>query len=178
MDAAGAVYNELLNLIVWNKTNAGMGSLWRSKHELVFAYKNGKSKHINNVQLGKYGRNRSNVWAYAGVNSINSEHRDDLVLHPTVKPTAMIADALRDCSNKGDIVLDPFGGSGSTLLAAEQTGRFARLIEIDPGYCDVTIRRWQSMTGKQAVNMATGMTFDDHSAIAECEWRLANVKVA
>ncbi|WP_262694114.1 site-specific DNA-methyltransferase [Kordiimonas aquimaris] len=175
LGAAGATYSQLLNMIVWNKTNSGMGSLYRSKHELIFAYKNGKAGHINNVQLGKHGRNRTNVWDYAGVNSINSEHRDDLALHPTVKPTALIADALKDCSHQGHIVLDPFGGSGSTLLAAEQTGRCARLIEIDPVYCDVTIRRWQAMTGKSAVNTATGMSFDDHAAISECSWRLSNV---
>lgn len=106
MDAGGRVYDELLNLIVWCKSNAGLGSLYRSQHELIFAYKNGTAKHINNIQLGRFGRNRTNVWQYDGVNSINSEHRKDLKLHPTVKPTAMIADALKDCSNKGDIVLD------------------------------------------------------------------------
>lgn len=178
MTAAGVAYDQLLNLIIWNKTNGGMGSLYRSKHELIFAYKKGKAKHINNVQLGKYGRNRSNVWDYAGVNAINAEHRDDLALHPTVKPTAMIADALRDVSRKGDIVLDACGGSGSTLLAAEQTGRRARLIEIDPRYVDVTIRRWQEMTGKHAFNPATGWTFDQHTAIAECTWRLDNADAA
>ncbi len=178
MTAGDAVYDQLLNLIVWNKSNGGMGSLWRSKHELILAFKKGKAKHINNVQLGKFGRNRTNVWDYAGVNSINSEHREDLALHPTVKPTALIADALRDCSNKGDIVLDACGGSGSTLLAAEQTGRRARLIEIDPRYVDVTIRRWQEMTGKQAVNPATGWTFDQHTEITECKRRLEHANAA
>lgn len=178
MAAAGVAYDQMVNLIVWNKTNAGMGSLWRSKHELIFAYKKGKAKHINNVQLGRFGRNRTNVWDYAGVNAINAEHRKDLALHPTVKPTAMIADALKDVSHRGDIVLDACGGSGSTLLAAEQTGRRARLIEIDPRYVDVTVRRWQEMTGKQAVNPATGWTFEAHSAITECKWRLENADAA
>lgn len=178
LTAAGSIYDQWLNLIVWNKTNAGMGSLYRSQHELVLAYRKGTAAHVNNVQLGKYGRNRSNVWTYPGVNSIGSEHRKDLALHPTVKPTQMVADAILDCSNKGDIVLDAFGGSGSTLLAAEQTGRRARLVELDPGYCDVTIKRWEEMTGRQAVNLDTSRTFFGETQIAECEWRLTNVKVA
>jgi DNA modification methylase len=150
----------LQNLCVWNKDNGGMGSLYRSKHELVFVFKNGTGKHINNIELGKHGRYRTNVWDYPGVNSFGGGRMNELALHPTVKPVAMVSDALKDCSKRGGIVLDPFGGSGTTLIAAEKTGRKARLIELDPLYCDVTIRRWQALTGKQALNITTGQTFN------------------
>lgn len=151
---------ELINLCVWNKTNGGMGSLYRSKHELVCIFKTPGAAHVNNVELGRHGRNRTNVWDYAGVNSFGRGRAADLADHPTVKPTALVADAIMDVSHRGDIVLDAFGGSGATLLAAERTGRRARLIELDPLYLDLAIRRWQALTGKAAVHSGTGETFD------------------
>lgn len=159
--AAGKSYEELKNICVWNKSNGGMGSLYRSKHELIAVFKNGKEPHVNNIELGKHGRNRTNVWDYAGQTSIGSKRDKELAMHPTVKPVAMIADAIRDCSERDQIVLDPFGGSGSTLMAAERTGRVARLIELEPKYVDVTIRRWQNATGEKAILAATGQTFYD-----------------
>lgn len=153
MTASKDVYTEFKNLCVWNKNSGGMGSLYRSKHELVFVYKNGTASHINNVELGKHGRYRTNVWDYAGVNSFGS-NREDLELHPTVKPVAMIADAIMDVSNRNDIVLDCFLGSGSTLLACEKTARICRGIEYEPKYIDVTIKRWQELTGKEAINLS------------------------
>jgi DNA modification methylase len=158
---------ELINLCVWNKTNGGMGSLYRSKHELVCVFKKPGAAHVNNVELGRYGRYRTNVWDYAGVNSFGPSRTADLADHPTVKPTALVADAIMDVSHRGDIVLDPFGGSGATLLAAEKTGRRARLIELDPLYVDVAIRRWQALTGKAAVHLATGETFDARASSVE-----------
>lgn len=155
---------EFINLCVWNKTNGGMGSLYRSKHELVAIFKKPGAAHINNVALGKHGRNRTNVWDYAGVNTFGAGREADLVDHPTVKPTALVADAIMDVSHRGDIVLDAFGGSGATLLAAEKTGRRARLIELDPLYVDVAIRRWQEMTGKQAIHATTGETWEHRAA--------------
>ena len=161
---------ELINLCVWNKSNGGMGSLYRSKHEMVCVFKKPGAPHINNVELGKHGRNRTNVWDYAGVNSFGKGREADLADHPTVKPTALVADAIMDVSHRGSIVLDPFGGSGATLLAAERTGRRARLIELDPAYVDVAIRRWQEMTGQNAVHAATGEPFNDHiAAVASIE---------
>lgn len=156
--AGGRVYTELKNLCVWNKTNGGMGSFYRSKHELVFVYKHGRGSHKNNVELGRFGRYRSNVWEYAGVNTWRRGRDKDLVDHPTVKPTLLVADAIQDASNRGDIILDGFGGAGTTLMAAERTGRQARLLEIDPRYVDVTVRRWQASTGRQAIH-ASGHTF-------------------
>ena len=144
---ATSVYSELMNLCVWNKSNAGMGSLYRSKHELIFVFKVGKGPHINNVALGRYGRHRTNVWDYVSQNALNGTPKSKLALHPTVKPVAMIADAIRDCSNRGGVILDPFGGAGTTLIAAERTGRRARLIELDPTFVDVSIERWQRLTG-------------------------------
>ncbi|TQF33476.1 DNA methyltransferase [Bradyrhizobium sp. UNPA324] len=158
--AAEPIYSEMINLCVWNKANAGMGSLYRSKHELVFVFKNGQAPHINNVQLGKHGRNRANVWDYASQNTWANSAKSKLSLHPTVKPVALIADAIRDCSNEHDIILDPFGGAGTTVIAAERTRRRARLSEIDPRYVDITIRRWQHVTGRSAVHTATGATFE------------------
>jgi DNA modification methylase len=141
------VYDSLLNLCVWNKSNAGMGSLYRSKHELVFVFKVGASPHINAVELGKHGRNRTNVWDYASVNSLASSRRDDLALHPTVKPTALVADAIQDVTRRGDRILDTFLGSGTTLIAAERCGRQFRGLDIDPAYVDVAVERWAMMTG-------------------------------
>lgn len=149
------------NICVWVKDNGGMGSLYRSRHEFVYVFKHGDSPHINNVQLGKHGRNRTNVWETPGCNTMRKGRLDDLAMHPTVKPVALVAEAIKDCSNRGGIILDPFGGSGTTLIACEKTGRKARLIEIDPKYVDVTIKRWQSLTGQKAILASTGQYFDD-----------------
>src|ERR1035437_1464961 len=157
--AGRRVYAELKQLAIWNKTNGGMGSFYRSKHELVFVFKSGTAPHCNNVELGKHGRNRSNVWDYAGMNTMREGRLEELAMHPTVKPVALVADAIMDCSRRGDIVLDSFGGSGTTLIAAEKTGRHARLMELDPIYVDVTVRRYQKFTGKDAVHAETGLTF-------------------
>lgn len=158
--AAGhEAYAELKNICVWAKDNGGMGSLYRSQHEFVAVFKNGQEPHINNIQLGKHGRYRTNLWHYAGQNTFHADRAEDLAAHPTVKPTALVADALLDCSNRGGIILDPFGGSGTTILAAEKTERRARLIELEPVYVDVAIRRWQKMTGKDAVHAETSKTF-------------------
>lgn len=162
-------YHAILNLVVWDKTNAGQGSFYRSQHELIAVFRNGKSPHLNNVELGKHGRNRSNVWRYAGVNTFRRGRMDDLAAHPTVKPVAMIADALKDCSRRGDLVLDTFCGSGSTILAAERVGRQARAIELEPRYVDAAVRRWQALTRKDAVNAATGLTFDETAELAHAE---------
>ncbi len=155
MDDVSAVgrdlYGERLNLCVWNKSNAGMGSLYRSKHELVFVYRVGSASHLNMVELGKHGRNRTNVWDYASVNSLKGSRREDLALHPTVKPTGLVADAIKDVTRHGDLVLDIFLGSGTTLIAAERTGRRFRGLDIDPGYVDVAIDRWSALTGKDPV---------------------------
>nr|WP_295636182.1 DNA methyltransferase [Novosphingobium sp.] len=148
--AGGEAFTELKNLVVWNKTNGGMGAFYRSTHELVFVFKQGTAQHTNSFGLGETGRYRTNVWDYAGISSIGAGRSEELAMHPTVKPVALIADALRDCSRRGEIVLDGFGGSGSTMIAAEKTGRAARLIEYDPIYCDTIIRRWEQFTGKSA----------------------------
>jgi DNA modification methylase len=159
--AAGAeVFSELKNLCVWNKSNGGMGTFYRSKHELVFAFKVGDAQHTNNFGLGDGGRYRTNVWDYAGVNSLKSGRLDELAMHPTVKPVALVADAIMDVTKRGGIVLDAFGGSGSTLIAAEKTGRKARLVELDPVYCDVIVRRFEAYTGKRAVHATLGTDFE------------------
>lgn len=147
--AANGVYDDLKNICVWNKTNGGMGSLYRSKHELCFIYKSGTAPHINNIELGAHGRYRTNVWDYAGANAFGGT-KDDLKLHPTVKPVAMLRDAILDVTRRGDIVLDCFMGSGSTLIACELTGRICRGIEIEEKYCDITIKRFETMTGQKA----------------------------
>jgi DNA modification methylase len=149
--AGDAVYGDLLNLCFWNKSNAGMGSLYRSKHELIFVYRVGDVPHFNAVELGKHGRNRTNVWDYASVNSMAGSRRADLELHPTVKPTALVADAIKDVTKRGELVLDIFLGSGTTLIAAERTGRQFRGIDIDPAYVDIAIDRWSAMTGRDPV---------------------------
>ncbi|MEX2374060.1 MAG: DNA methyltransferase [Dehalococcoidia bacterium] len=166
MLAAGeAAYTELKNLCVWTKTNGGMGSLYRAQHELVFVWKSGRAPHINNVELGKHGRYRTNVWQYAGANTFKSGRDDELAMHPTVKPVALVADAIRDCSKVAGLVLDPFGGSGTTIIAAERTRRRAALIEIEPRYVDTAIRRWQKLTGKSATLAKTSQTFADVEAL-------------
>ncbi len=156
MLAAGSVYTELKNLIVWAKDNGGMGTFYRSRHELVFAFKNGIAPHINSFELGQHGRYRTNVWQYRGMNSISANRMEELALHPTVKPVAMIVDAIKDVSERGAIVLDLFGGSGSTLIAAHKTGRRAYLAELDPIYCDRIIRRWELFAKDDAELIACG----------------------
>ncbi|QDG78506.1 DNA methyltransferase [Labrenzia sp. PHM005] len=159
LNAGLTVFDELKNLCVWNKTNGGMGSFYRSKHELVFVFKKGTAPHVNNFGLGETGRYRSNVWDYPGISSLGTTRQSDLAMHPTVKPVALIADAIRDCSKRGDVVLDVFGGSGSTLIAADQCGRKARLIEIDALYCDTIIRRFERITGEPAHLAETKLSF-------------------
>jgi DNA modification methylase len=160
--AAGhAAYSELKNLCVWTKDNAGMGSFYRSQHELIFVFEHGGGSYRNNVQLGRFGRSRSNVWQYPGVNSFarTTIEGDLLALHPTVKPVALVADAILDCSARGDLILDPFLGSGTTIIAAERTGRRGHGIELDPAYVDTVVRRWQKFTGLEAVDQVSGLTF-------------------
>ena len=167
ISAAGKeVYSELKNLVVWTKTNAGQGSFYRSQHELIFVFKNGEGPHTNNFELGQHGRNRSNVWTYPGVNAFRAGRLDELSLHPTVKPVALVADVMRDCSRRGDVVLDPFIGSGTTILAAERVGRRAYGLELDPLYVDAAIRRWQAFTKQDAILMGSDEIFDDIAADA------------
>lgn len=148
-----------INLAVWTKTNGGMGSLYRSQHELVLIAKKGTAPHINNVELGKHGRYRTNVWRYPGVNSFGKNRMEQLSGHPTPKPVALVADAIRDVSHRGQIVLDSFMGSGTTLLAADRTGRIAYGMDLDPAYVDLAIRRWEKMTCSRATLASTGQTF-------------------
>jgi DNA modification methylase len=169
LTAARAGYSELKNLCIWNKTNGGMGSLYRSKHELVFVFKSGRTPHINNVELGRYGRNRTNVWDYPGVNAFGEGRLDALKIHPTVKPVALVADAILDCSNRNGIVLDCFAGSGTTIVAAEQVGRRAFAMELDPLYVDATIRRWHDIAGEAAIHAETNRVFAEIE-----EFRAAN----
>lgn len=164
MTAANVVYSEQKNLIVWSKTNAGQGSFYRSQHELMLVYKVGTAPHQNHIQLGRNGRNRSNVWTYAGVNSFRAGRMEDLSAHPTAKPAMMIADAMRDCSRRGEVILDSFMGSGTTIIAAERVGRRAFGVEIDPLYVDVAVRRWQQLTKKDAILSGTGRTFSEVQA--------------
>lgn len=164
MDAAKGVFTELKNLCVWNKTNAGMGSFYRSRHELVFVYKIGTVPHTNSFELGGTGRNRSNVWDYAGANVLGAERDAALAMHPTVKPVAPVREAIQDCSRRNDIVLDIFGGSGTTLIAAERSGRRARLLKHDPSYCGTILRRFEAETGQDAVLSGSGMRFADRQS--------------
>jgi len=161
LEAGEEVFTELKNLVVWNKTNGGMGSFYRSKHELIFVFKVGTAEHTNSFGLGETGRYRTNVWDHAGISSLGPDRSDQLEMHPTVKPVALIADAVRDCSKRGEIILDCFGGSGSTLIAAEKTGRRARMIEYDELYCDTILLRWEQLTGKRAVRSRDQSTFED-----------------
>lgn len=161
IEAGEQVFTELKNLVVWNKTNGGMGTFYRSKHELIFVFKQGTAEHTNTFGLGETGRYRTNVWDYAGISSIGAGRSEELAMHPTVKPVALVADAIRDCSRRGEIVLDCFGGSGSTLIAAEKTGRVGMLIEYDPLYCDTIVKRWEKLTGKRAKLEGTGDDFED-----------------
>ncbi len=165
LTAARPIYSEQKNLCVWNKTNAGMGSLYRSKHELVFVFKAGSAPHINNVELGRLGRYRTNVWDYAGITAFGAGRAEALATHPTVKPVAMVADAIQDCTGRGDIVLDAFAGSGTTLLAAERTGRRGYAMELDPGYVDAAVRRISEATGHEAIHVPSGITFTEFACI-------------
>jgi DNA modification methylase len=164
LEAGASVYDELKNICVWTKTTPGQGTFYRSQHEFVFVYKHGNAPHVNTFELGQHGRSRSNVWTYPGVNTFRTGRMDDLKMHPTVKPVALIADAMRDCSRRGSIIVDAFAGSGSTIMAAQQIGRRAFCMEIDPRYVDVAILRWQRLTQKDAVLESTGDTFDEVAA--------------
>ncbi|MEZ5958401.1 MAG: DNA methyltransferase [Hyphomonadaceae bacterium] len=162
MSAAGrSAQLTLMNLIVWVKSNGGMGTFYRSRHELIFAFKVGEAPHTNTFGLGDGGRCRTNVWEYRGANAFGPTRDEDLASHPTVKPARMVADAIKDVSQRGDIILDPFGGSGTTLIACQMTGRIACVLEIEPSYVDLTIRRWQKAMGLFAVDADTGVEFDE-----------------
>lgn len=167
--AAMQSYDEFANICVWVKDNGGMGSFYRSQHELVGVFRKGKGPHRNNIQLGQFGRNRTNVWQYPGIQTMSRQCGEGnlLALHPTVKPIAMVAEAILDSTARNEIILDPFLGSGTTVMAAERVGRLCYGIEIDPAYVDVAIRRWQSYTGERAVNAATGKTFDQIAGSGE-----------
>jgi hypothetical protein len=162
------------NLCVWVKPNGGLGSLYRSQHELVAVFKSGRGAHINNVELGKHGRNRTNVWRYAGANSFGKGRETALEGHPTTKPVAMIADAILDCSERGGLILDPFVGSGTTLLAAEQTGRRGTGIELDPHYVDLAAERLSRLTQAPIIHAETGLTFEEMRVIRAAELKGAN----
>jgi hypothetical protein len=160
--AAGTdAYTELKNLCVWVKDNGGMGSFYRSRHELVLAFKSGTAQHINSFELGQHGRYRTNVWQYRGMNTLGPQRQQELALHPTVKPVTLIADAIKDVSHRSGLVLDCFGGSGSTLIAVHKTGRRARLIELDPIYVDRIIRRWEAYAKDDAVLAETQQTYTE-----------------
>jgi DNA modification methylase len=162
--AATPIYGEVINVAVWVKSNAGQGSFYRSQHEFIGVFRVGKTPHLNNIELGRHGRSRSNVWHYAGVNSFRAGRMDELRSHPTAKPVALIADAIKDCTRRGDVVLDTFSGSGSTIMAAERVGRHARALEIEPRFVDVAIRRWQAFTGRDAFHAESGLSFDEIEA--------------
>jgi DNA modification methylase len=155
------IYDTMLNLVVWNKSNAGQGSFYRSQHELIAVFRTGGQPHRNNVELGRFGRNRSNLWTYAGANTFGKDRMKSLAMHPTVKPTALVADALLDCTARGDIVLDQFAGSGTTILAAEKVGRIAYCLEYEPRYLDVAIQRWQQQTKLEATLEGDGRSFEE-----------------
>jgi DNA modification methylase len=161
LEAGDTVYGETLNMAVWVKSNAGQGSFYRSQHELVGVFRVGDEAHLNNIELGRHGRSRSNVWHYAGVNTFRAGRLDELKSHPTVKPVTLVADAIKDCTRRGDIVLDTFCGSGTTILAAERVGRRACALELEPRFVDVAIKRWQAFSRKDAIHAETGLTFDE-----------------
>lgn len=166
LQAGRATYTTFKNLVVWAKTNAGMGSFYRSQHELFLVFKNGRAAHTNTFELGQHGRHRTNLWTYPGVNSGQRDRAEELALHPTVKPVGLVADAILDCSAPNDLVLDAFCGSGTVLLAAERTGRRAAALELDARYVDVAVRRWERATGEDAIHDETKETFATHSARA------------
>jgi len=177
LEAGGTVYGEALNMAVWVKSNAGQGSFYRSQHELVGVFRVGDGAHLNNIELGRHGRSRSNVWHYAGVNTFRAGRLDELKSHPTVKPVALVADAMKDCTARGDIVLDTFCGSGTTILAAERVGRRAYTLELEPRFVDVAVKRWQAFSRKDAISAETGLTFDE-VAIARIATTAADVTAA
>ena len=164
MAAAKPVYGDTINVAVWVKSNAGQGSFYRSQHEFIGVFRVGKAPHLNNVELGRHGRSRSNVWHYAGVNSFRAGRMEELRSHPSAKPVALVADAIKDCTRRGDVVLDIFSGSGTTIMAAERVGRHARALEIEPRFVDVAIRRWQAFTRRDARHAESGVTFDEIAA--------------
>lgn len=172
LQAGELIFDEYKQLCVWNKTNGGMGAFYRSKHELIFVFKVGRAPHVNNFGLGQNGRYRTNVWDYPGISSPTATRDEELAMHPTVKPVMLVHDAILDCSNRGDLVLDCFAGSGTTLIAAQRAGRRARLIEIDPFYCDTIIRRFEKETGKRATLGPDGPEF----AILDQAFELASVE--
>jgi DNA modification methylase len=170
--AGKQIYEQILNLCVWVKNNGGMGSFYRSQHELIFVFKNGRGSHRNNVQLGKFGRSRSNIWQYPNASTLSRQTDEGnlLALHPTVKPVALVADAILDCSARGDLVVDAFLGSGTTLIASQRVGRTCYAIEFDPLYVDVAIRRWQRYTGDRAIHSLTGKSFDEIASRPEAKY--------
>jgi len=161
IDAGREFFGAMLNLVVWNKSNAGLGSFYRSLYEHIGVFRVGDGSHRNNIELGRFGRNRSNVWTYPGVNTFGKGRMEALAGHPTVKPVALVADALLDCSARGDIALDQFVGSGTTILAAEKIGRIGFGMEYEPAYVDVAIKRWQTMTRLEATLAVDGRTFEE-----------------
>lgn len=177
IEAGRDIYSALLNVVCWVKSNAGQGSFYRSQHELIGVFRVGEAKHLNNIELGRHGRSRSNVWRYAGANTFRKGRMDDLRTHPTVKPVAMIKDALKDVTRRNEVVLDPFCGSGSTILAAEQVGRRAYALELEPRYVDAAVSRWQAYTRKDAICGETGLTYQE-IADKRQELAVSSVRVA
>jgi len=159
LEAAADAKLKIIDLCIWNKQSGAMGGLYRGQYEPCLVFKHGDAPYLNNVQLGKYGRYRTNMWEHPGLSSFGKGREDALAMHPTVKPVALLAEAIKDCTRRGEVVLDPFAGSGSTIIAAEKTGRVGYGVELEPKYVDVTIRRWEAMTGREAVHEASGMTF-------------------
>jgi DNA modification methylase len=174
MAAAKPVYGDTINIVVWVKSNAGQGSFYRSQHEFIGVFRVGQAPHVNNVELGRHGRSRSNVWHYAGVNSFRAGRMEELRSHPSAKPVALVADAIKDCTRRGDVVLDTFSGLGTTIMAAERVGRQARALEIAPRHVDVAIRRWHAFTGRDARHAESGLSFDGIAADGSHSGRLAS----
>jgi DNA modification methylase len=162
--AAKASNLSIVDLAIWNKLSGGMGSFYRSQHEPAFIFRTGKAPFVNNIELGRHGRYRTNVWDYPGLARFGRGRQEALAAHATVKPVALVSDAIKDCTRRGDIVLDAFAGSGTTLIAAEKAGRIGYGIELDPGYCDTAIRRFEALTGKSAVQAESGLTFAEMAA--------------
>ena len=174
MTAAKPVYGDTINIVVWVKSNAGQGSFYRSQYELVGVFRVGQAPHINNVELERHKRSRSNVWHYAGANLFRAGRMEELPWHPSAKPVALVADAIKDCTRRGDIVLDTFSGLGTTIIAAERVGRHARALEIEPRFVDLAIRRWQAFTRRDARHAESGLSFDEIAADGSDSGRLAS----
>ena len=164
LEAGELVFSELKNVVVWVKSNGGQGSFYRSQHELICVFKKGKAAHANSFELGQHGRSRTNVWSYAGVNSFKAGRQEELDAHPTVKPVRLVADAMLDCSRRGSIVLDPFMGSGTTIIAGQTVGRRVYGMELEPRYVDVAVRRWERFSGRDAILESSGQTFGEVEA--------------